>query len=307
VPGGNAQPANYRTHIVVYQELAGVDQSALEPYDYLIIGRNAWDELRPDLMGKALLYIDIWAASAYRVPQEELDRGYWQPGPGNLGEPDRQLSFAPGRVIHCYQWDSEHPARFAHWCERALALGALGIFADDWGADRFWWEGPAQTKAALWPGYPRNATVYGLVQEAERRALAAVRRPSGSAGLAVFNGSAVSQPASAVFHEDVGNGKQDWNHLAGFTIERGDTLPADAARFIGDGRLHFLQINGLDASGELTQEGRQNLDRATREALRRPGRISIGLAYAERPAQGGSIYQIPRGAWADPRHWPSYR
>jgi|GEM_PF-2664500 len=296
----------YEAGIVLHQQM-NVDQSILDHYDILEVGRSGWDELEPQNLNKAVLYIDIWASSSYHVNPSDLANGYWQPGPGDIGQDEYKMYFKPGRAIYCYKWSDNHPARFATWVENAMAHGALGIFADDWGADRFWWIGrngeedrerDIATAYQIWPGYPSNHLLYEWVKTAEWNATLAILGYRED-GVLVCNGPASQQQNTIHFHEHAGSVR--W--------EGWDVLLDDASnpRSINDGRRHWLQLTELAPDGSLPPEGLANLKKAVQEAKKRPGKIIIGLSYKSQPLQGGSIYQIPINTkWADPRNWPEY-
>lgn len=296
----------YMAGIVLHQQL-NIDQAVLEYYDILEVGRSGWDELEPQHFEKAILYIDIWASSSYKVPQADLDKGYWQPGPGDIGQAHYQMYFTEGRAIACYKWGPDHPAIFDGWVTTAMELGALGIFADDWGADRFWWigrggedqrEADIITAQEIWPGYPSNRQLYPWVKESEILATSTIKEFRDD-GILVCNGPASVLPSTTHFHEHAGS--VQWESWAVLTADDGNP------RSINDGRTHWLELTELAPDGTLPPAGLANLKRAVAEAKKRPGKIIIGLSYKSTPTQGGSIYQIPINTpWADPRNWPEY-
>jgi hypothetical protein len=66
----------------------------------------------------------------------------------------------------------------------------------------------------------------------------------------------------------------------------------------------FLQMNLLEADGSMSTASQAELRHAAMLIIKNRGNGSIGLAYRSSPPQGGSIYQLPQGPWADPGIWP---
>lgn len=306
----------YKTHILLHQHLSNVSQSVLSYYDYVEVGHSGWDELEPQYMSKAFLYIDIWASSTYFIDPKDLADGYWQPGPGNLAQPEYRMYFTPDRFAYCYQWNDAHVADFSTWVENAMVNGAMGIFADNWAADRFWWVGmrgeeywdeDARIAEMIWPGYPSNGQLYTWVKIAEKNATLSILSHRED-GFLVCNGPGSVLQNSVHFHEFVGHGKEGWQNLVGTVAgSGGDRVPYDRYRNLDDGRTHWLQINELSPDGTIDSLGVDILLRAVEEAKKRPGKISIGLTYRSSPEWGGSIYQLPTNSiYLDPRNWPGY-
>jgi hypothetical protein len=298
----------YDTHVVLYgSALTHLDQQRLEPFSLIILEAQALARLETRFHGRALLYFDPWAKSSYTDSLRSWQE--WQPAPGELGQPDIVLM----ESAHCYRFDDAHVVAFLGWIESYLAERGgtvAGVFLDDLSYDRQWWSGADANRDSVWgaydggPGWREAPYDWNRERIAaiEAGALALVREYCGPEGLLVINGVARTLPGVRRFAENVGApNSEEWDRL--------EIAGVDAVRYVQAGDL--LQVNGVGVSGlwgdwvtTTAGHGEANLARAADLALARSA--SVGLAYAQRPAPGSSIYSLVLPPDADGQVWPRY-
>jgi len=310
VLGSNCIPqhdaALYTTMILLHQSNTDqLDMEVLNQYDIIEVGHSGWAKLPEELYEKTILYLDIYASSAYSGRSE-----HWHPSPGDLGYPEYPIEWTTGRSFFLYPWDAEMHKRFGSYIYTVMDLGVLGAFCDDWSFNRSHWiNSPEELVVAktCWPFYPNIAWMTKEMKKAEEQVVYEVYKKKGKDGIAMFNGTGSVLPSSVKFHEKAGYQWYTWDRLVGVVNENGDTLITDPDRYLFDGQQHIIGIVGLDAQGNITPEGLENLKKATRIAAQSNGLIGVSLGYLVTPDQGGSIYQYPiNSKWADPRNWPNY-
>lgn len=298
--------ALYTTMILLHQSNTDqLDMEVLKQYDIIEVGYSGWQKLPEDLYDRTILYLDIYASSAYNGRPD-----HWHPGPGDLGYPEYKMEWTEGRYSYLYPWDENMHKRFGGYIADIMDRGVLGAFCDDWGFDRSHWVDTPEELAvarACWPFYPNLTWMTAEMKKAEQQAVLEVYKGRGKSGIAMFNGSAPKLPSSVQFHEKAGFTWYTWDRLVGMVDENGDTIITDPDRYLFDGQQHIIGVVGLDRYGNITPEGMEDLRKATRIAAESNGLIGVSLAYQTRPEQGGSIYQFPiNSKWADPRNWPNY-
>lgn len=298
----------YSTHGVLYGDaLTTLDQSRLDPFDHIILEAQAFAQLEARHRHRALLYFNPWGKSSYLDSRRAWPE--WQPAPGELGQPDIVLNGS----VHCYRFDDAHVSDFLAWIESYLAEwgeSVGGVFLDDFGYEREWWAGAPADRDSVWgpydgrPGWREAPYDWNRERIAtiEAGVWALVQEHCGPRALLVVNGIARTLPGVRRFAEDVGAPhSEEWERLE---IEGVDPL-----RYVQPG--DFLQVNGVGASGQWGDwastpagEGGTNLARACALALAREA--SVGLAYGEEPASGGSLYSLVLRPDAEGAVWPLY-
>ncbi|MBN2170279.1 MAG: hypothetical protein JW819_03030 [Candidatus Krumholzibacteriota bacterium] len=307
-PEVEADPAGaYATHVVAYgNALNDLDPARLDPYGLIIAEACAFDRLAPRHRQRALLYFNMWGKSCHSDSLRTWP--IWQPAPGELGEPDVVMNGS----VHCYRFDDAHVADLLSWIDaflQAHAGSVRGVFLDDFGFDRLWWEGTDAARDSVWgpydgrPGWREDPLWNrGRVEAVEAGALALVRQHLGPAGVVVVNGPARSLDGVRRFAEDCGAPRSEaWPRL--------EEPGVDPWRYARAGDL--LQVNGVGESGQWGDwseteagNGLANLQRAA--ALARERGCSVGLAYGEPPRTGGSLYSLFLDPAAPDAAWPGY-
>ena len=281
-----AEPPPYKTHVLLHQDLSGIDQTRLDDFDLLIVGEAGFQDLEPRHYDKTVLRLNPWATSQYK---HAVNRMWWQPRPGDIGEPDYVLEFEPGRGVHCYSWfapdSSSHVERVCEWVDFAMNLGVRGVFMDDWGT-RFGWAGADSIKRKIWPHYPDDGWLGGQLTYLERRLTEIIVKHRGEDGILILNGGHRMFDTSRRFVEH-------WE------IQRDWLTDPTHQRFFREG--DFINPNFANAEGLLTPGEVKQFASIIDLAIAQRG--SVGLAHEEKPIQGGSIYQLVNSRWGEPSNW----
>jgi len=289
--GFNCNPPEpaFETHVLLHQDLADIDQTRLDAFDLLVVGEAGFQALDPRHYDKTVLRLNPWATSQYK---HDTPRIYWQPRPGDIGEPDFILEFEPGRGVHCFSWfgadSASHAERVVAWVDFAMGLGVRGVFMDDWGT-RFQWAGSDSVKRKIWPHYPDDRWLAGQLTYIERRLTEVVARHRPDDGVLILNGGHRMFDTSRRFVEH-------WE------IDRDWITDPTHKRFFREGDL--INPNYADAAGELSLYDVAKFENVIDLAISQRG--SVGLAHEEKPEQGGSVYQLIAGRWGAPENWPRW-
>ncbi len=323
----------YQTHVVAYGNcLANMDQSVLENYDVIIVGPQNLALLEERFRRKAVLYFDVWAKDGYHLGEQNRGWPEWQPGPGDLGQPE--ISLYPDS--YAYRFDDAHVEMFLGWVEDFLfeySAKVKGIYLDDFSLSRQWWlyvcedctEADLDSVWGPWDGRDgwREDPYYWNQErllEVESRTLELVAAYCGPEGIVIANGTAAAFDATRRFAENAGSeNSESWDDLIGTD---GEGIPLDERRYLRPG--DFLQINAITSPGIWSDSGFLmdsnsgsgwfNLVRACSLATFMD--LSVGLAFGEPPDAGGSYYslfldpaEVPplsRSEWPDRTTWPYY-
>lgn len=273
----------------------GEDPAVLSHYDELVVSESVLDQIRgqldprlaDDLVAKAFLYFDPWSKDTFTNAARPYD--CWQPGPGDVGEPDVVFG-----KTHAYQFPISHTDRFTMWVGTALLRShqaAAGAFLDDFYHDRRHWQPKGNTHEGallrdqvwLWrDGYP-SWRDNGEVEWNSRKMASILAGCVAFAGLRrkriIINSNAKfrTHQAARVFFEGVG----PYEGAAPWGATYWDTLP----EVITTGKAgDLIWVRCLDADGAMIPDMEKTWALALEVAVDMG--MSIGRTFAVWPNNG---------------------
>jgi len=242
------------------------------------------------LLAKSLLYVNYWGAS---YPTQAGRGRTWFPGPQDLA-PGPPLIRSP-KGPYPYKMDAQFDADWLFSCLKAIrtVIGVEGLFVDDFTPNVNWWQLTDEEKAIVWPGWRPGDWRQMQVAEVERLLRGFMDAYQKKV---VVNGRA--RRLGPRLWEDVGV----WEHPNNIVA---NAMPDDMLLVKGlkaDGKAWATVPAGYEAYGGFKAGTSFSEVWKVAMGIAQVKGLYLGLAYRERPLQGGSTCGFHD--FVDPASWP---